>query len=58
LIEKIKKNNIIKQIRFIYCSKTQSKRDENVGNFKKILNNEEKLMGYFEFYISDEMQKN
>ena len=55
LIEKIKKNHIIRQIRWIYSSKTQSKRDEMVSNLKKLLNNEEKLMDYFEFYISDEI---
>ena len=53
LIENMLKNNIIFQIRLIYCSKTLSDRAEKVLQLKKLLNNETKLMEYFEFYINE-----
>ena len=55
LIEKYLKNNIIKQIRLIYCSKTYDDRKEKVLDLKKLLSREEKLLEYFENYLKDEI---
>ena len=43
------------KIRLIYCSKSLTKRNENVSNFKKLIKGETKLLDYFSNYLKDEV---
>lgn len=55
LTEKIIKNDMIMKIRLIYCSKTLTKRNENVSNFKKLIKGETNLLDYFSNYLKDDV---